>query len=402
MHQLNQLAEKKQCEMNLMGIIINFPRVIKQVEISDWQDKKYESMYKCVKEALQFTDAFSYNEVSWIIDEQEYLDLSSLHLTDSKFLYRMHRNKQSHDKIVIDGKLNILVLESEKWMDYDTLHERIDDLWKWKIVHTPEVDLSFDNIFKNIEQELICSTGFEELDVKIKGWINECWLYVIAGRTWMGKTTLAVNIFKTAIQFTKSVYYSFEMTEKEISVKLASSVFEKIIWEIKSDSNNYRDARNILKQNFKIKTNPRQIDDLISDMQYEAWFWVKLFVIDNIGNMPPKNRTWQEQITEICARLKNFCIDNKVAVLLLSQINREAEKSNDRLPELNQLKHSWALEEYADCVLLCFRAWKYDKDETHNRDDNIDILIAKNRYGQERWRWGCTLKWNWHLSLITE
>lgn len=399
MHQLNQLSEKKQCEMNLIGIIISFPHVVRQVEISNWQDKKYEAIYKCVKEALQFTDTFWFNEVSWIIDEQEYFELSSLHFTDDKFLYWLHKNKQAYDKIVIDGKLNILVVESEKWIDYDTLHEKIDDLWKWKVVYTPEVDLSFDSIFKNIEQELVCSTGFSKLDEKVKGWINECWLYVIAGRTWMGKTTLAVNIFKTAIHFTKSVYYSFEMTEKEISVKLASSIFEKSIWWIKSDASNYREAWNALKQSFKIKTNPRQVDDLISDMQYEAWLWARLFVVDNIGNMPPKDKTWQEQITEICARLKNFCIDNKVAVLLLSQINREAEKSNDRLPELNQLKHSWALEEYADCVLLCFREGRYNKDTT---DDKLDIIIAKNRYGKEWWRTDCTLQWDWQLSLIKE
>lgn len=383
--------------MNLIGIILNFPLTIKHITVDNRINPDYKKIYDRVKEVLRLADSISYNEITDLIEEQAYSDLISLHFNIDIFPYRLHKNKESWDKLQISKKIDLLWKQLDKGMSYDDLHDGITSLKEGKVVLSQETDLSFDTVFTNTTDELIGSTWLNKLDLSISGWIRECWLYIVAWRTGMGKTTLAINMMKNVAQSSRCVYYSYEMTEKQISIKLATSLFEKPIVELKQQHEEYREAWNMFQQDFKIKCNPRYLDDLLADMQTEIGNWVKLFVIDNINNMPPWKKSRQDHMTTICASLKEFCIGNKVAVILLAQINREADKSWNKLPELSQLKHSWALEEYSDCVLLCYREAYYDTDIP---DKTFDILIAKNRYWQVKWNGWCTLFWNWSLSLI--
>jgi replicative DNA helicase len=77
-------------------------------------------------------------------------------------------------------------------------------------------------------------------------------------------------------------------------------------------------------------------------------------------------------------RLKTLAKELNIPVLALSQLNRNSENREDRMPRLSDLRESGALEQDADVVLLLHRPDLYD---VNDRPGEADLVIAKNRAG---------------------
>jgi replicative DNA helicase len=88
----------------------------------------------------------------------------------------------------------------------------------------------------------------------------------------------------------------------------------------------------------------------------------------------------REQIGEICKELKRLAKDLKVPVIVLSQLNRQAE---GEVPTLAMLRESGSVEEDADQVIFVHRAERVSTEG--------QIIVAKNRHGQ----CGC-ISVDWH------
>ena len=81
-----------------------------------------------------------------------------------------------------------------------------------------------------------------------------------------------------------------------------------------------------------------------------------------------------------------------VPIVLLAQINREAESDKLKRPELKHLRESGAIEQDADVVLFPYRAayYKIDTIEVYDKykgkieipsNNVMEIIVAKNRDG---------------------
>jgi replicative DNA helicase len=79
----------------------------------------------------------------------------------------------------------------------------------------------------------------------------------------------------------------------------------------------------------------------------------------------------REQIGEICKQLKQVANDLEVPIMVLSQLNRQAE---GEIPTLSMLRESGSVEEDADQVIFVHRQTRSDCDGK--------IIVAKNRHGQ--------------------
>jgi replicative DNA helicase len=84
------------------------------------------------------------------------------------------------------------------------------------------------------------------------------------------------------------------------------------------------------------------------------------------------------QIGEISSECKALAMELDLCVVLLSQLNRDLEKRQDKHPLLSDLRESGNLEQDADVVLLLHRPWKYDSAADKRI---VEIDCAKNRDG---------------------
>lgn len=84
------------------------------------------------------------------------------------------------------------------------------------------------------------------------------------------------------------------------------------------------------------------------------------------------------RISEAINELADAAKHDKMAYLVLAQLNRDCERRDDKRPMLSDLKASGTIEERAKCVLLLYRPALYDEALA---DDCIEIRVAKNNQG---------------------
>lgn len=91
------------------------------------------------------------------------------------------------------------------------------------------------------------------------------------------------------------------------------------------------------------------------------------------------NQTQEEQISNLVMALQELAKEFDVAMILLSQLNREVEKRPDKRPMISDLKGSGAVEAVADLIMLLYRDEYYNP---NTRAKGIaEIIIGKQRSG---------------------
>lgn len=85
------------------------------------------------------------------------------------------------------------------------------------------------------------------------------------------------------------------------------------------------------------------------------------------------------QIEEITSALKQLAIELDCPIILLSQLNRDCEKRQDKRPVLSDLKDSGAIEEDSAVVIFLYREEYYNPDT--QKKGELELIVAKNRSG---------------------
>jgi replicative DNA helicase len=93
----------------------------------------------------------------------------------------------------------------------------------------------------------------------------------------------------------------------------------------------------------------------------------------------PQSESRQQEVSKISRGLKKLAKEFDIAIIVLSQLNRESTKRSDKKPQLSDLRESGSIEQDADIVLLLDREDTRDKESP--RAGEIDIDVAKNRNG---------------------
>ena len=90
-----------------------------------------------------------------------------------------------------------------------------------------------------------------------------------------------------------------------------------------------------------------------------------------------------EGISRISRSLKGLSKELDIPILILSQLNREVDKRQDKKPILSDLRESGAIEQDADLVLFILRPEFYGiKDDAGNDQEGLaEIIIGKQRSG---------------------
>jgi replicative DNA helicase len=77
--------------------------------------------------------------------------------------------------------------------------------------------------------------------------------------------------------------------------------------------------------------------------------------------------------------LKLLAGEFSVPIMLLSQLNREAEKRQDKRPQPSDLRESGAVEQDADVIILLHREDAHDRESP--RAGEAELIVAKHRNG---------------------
>ncbi len=234
-------------------------------------------------------------------------------------------------------------------------------------------------------------TGFADLDQLTNG-LHPGQLIVIAGRPGLGKSTMGLDIARSASikNSQPSCIFSLEMSKTEITMRLLSAEARVPLHHMRSGSMTDDDWARLARRMGEVAEAPLYIDDSpnLTMMEIRAKArrlkqrnGLRLIVIDYLQLMSgnKKSESRQQEVSEISRALKLLAKELEVPVIAMSQLNRGAEQRTDKKPMLSDLRESGSIEQDADMVVLLHREDAYEKESP--RAGEADFIVAKHRNG---------------------
>lgn len=235
------------------------------------------------------------------------------------------------------------------------------------------------------------STSLDDLDQLLDGLLGGR-LYVLAARPKMGKTTLAQNMAEqVALRAGKSVaFFSFEMKPEELGKRMLANLAGVSGNKLRSGNLDSTDWQNVTQWTKRIgEANLRISRPRIAKVQHVCAQVrrmkaqdpaLALVVIDYLQLMHVAGDNRAAGIGDITRALKLLASELDVAVLLLSQLNRDVEKrTGDKRPIVADLRDSGSIEQDADAVIFIYRDEIYHKDSRW--EGTAELIVAIQRDG---------------------
>ena len=240
-------------------------------------------------------------------------------------------------------------------------------------------------------------TGLIDLDMLTWGFQPKQ-LIILAARTSVGKTSLAMNIVEyVAIHEQLPVgVFSLEMGDEQLMVRMICSRAHVSTSSIRKGYASDDDLQSLVSASKAFNKAPIYIDDTgaLGLLQLRARakrmhkkYGVRLLVIDYLQLMhAPLRRSdnRQQEVSNISNGLKALAKELKIPVLVLSQLSRKLEdRGSNAVPKLSDLRESGSIEQDADVVILLHRPEKEaaGADGTYQESIPVTCIVAKNRDG---------------------
>ena len=250
------------------------------------------------------------------------------------------------------------------------------------------------------------STHIRTLDYYTYGGFGGGNLVILAARPSVGKTTIAMQIAQAAsADLNRTLVFSLEMTKQELVQRLIQSTglisqyqfcTNTIDWE------NYEKAiRDVINGDLMINDEAYNINEIRQKIVIACQTQkIKMVMIDYLqlikGANPRLSKA--DQVGEVTSILKQTAKQCNIPILVLAQLNR-ASASENRSPQLYDLRDSGSIEQDADIVIMLERP----KNEFGTIADNrIDMWIRKNRQGRCNFDSPISLKGNEYYTNFVE
>lgn len=229
-------------------------------------------------------------------------------------------------------------------------------------------------------------TGLADYDL-ITGGLGRGDLVVVAARPGMGKTALALTIARNVAKKGHAVFIaSLEMSREQIAQRLLAQ-------EARVDLKNLRFGRlpqeelaHVMKIAPNVAALPILVDDTPAQTDIDIRFKARMHkpdvvIVDYLQLCKPSIKADRRdlEIAEITATMKAIAKECNCPVVLLSQLNREVEKRNNKMPQLSDLRDSGSIEQDADVIVFIYRDEYYNRDTKH--PGTALLTVAKQRNG---------------------
>lgn len=236
------------------------------------------------------------------------------------------------------------------------------------------------------------STGFKELDKLLNGGLENR-LYTIGACSGAGKSALCLQIAdQIAEQNIPVIYFSLEMPmEEQIKRSLSryslvdfSKVLDYQKLEVKEREQidqafiKYRDT---IGKNLYFKTETR-LDKILEEIKLviENRSKKPVVIIDYLQliKLEHTEKDIKIRISEAIEKLKQFSMNKKIPIIIISALNREGYKKI----ELESFKESGKIEYSSDLILGMYKMPSEDKKAAQKHTDLITLSLLKNRSGK--------------------
>lgn len=246
--------------------------------------------------------------------------------------------------------------------------------------------------FKNDKREMPISTGYKEVGNLFTGFKRNQ-ITVLAGRSSMGKTCVALNFVINLLNAGKKVLYfdleeqksqnyhrilsnitNYPLRDKLDNPYLTKAEKELVLKTLETSRELFNDKGlyYVSKPNLTLD-NMREIALGQSN--------IDVIVIDHLTKIKSKGNSIYERTTDTANNLRQLSYDlGGIPIMVLAQINRGAEERKDKRPMLSDLKGSGEIEENADVVILLYAKGYYEEQSPDK--EPIYLNVAKNRHGR--------------------
>lgn len=230
-------------------------------------------------------------------------------------------------------------------------------------------------------------THIPALDARLNGGLRAGSLYILAARPSVGKSSFAQSLGQgLAADSLPVLFLSQEMSEAEVAdrgVASAGRVSYSALLTGKMSDENWSHACHGMELLSKL---PFYVDDqpalTLRDIRIKAKSikGLKVLIVDYLQLCASTRRDGNRnsEIEELSRGLKALAKDLGIAVIALSQLNRDVEKRLNKRPTLSDLRDSGAIEQDADVVMFL---WPVREFEGESRRI-VGLGIDKNRQGR--------------------
>lgn len=236
-------------------------------------------------------------------------------------------------------------------------------------------------------------THFTQLDSLLSG-LQKSDLILLGARPSYGKTALALDIARQAALSGRSVgIFSLEMSREQVTDRIIASQAQIPLWRLRTGRLNDDLEFSLVQQALdELSKTQMFIDDTPSPTTLQMRSMARrlqiehgldLIVVDYLQLVQPRTSSDNivQQVTEVSRGLKTLARELNVPVLALSQLSRDVDKREVKIPRLSDLRESGSLEQDADVVLFIHRKDRERFDLSEEEQNLVEIIIAKHRNG---------------------
>lgn len=228
-------------------------------------------------------------------------------------------------------------------------------------------------------------SGIKSLDNMTCGW-HENELITLAARTSVGKTAFSIELTLAALRAGKTVqFFSLEMVNESVMERMLANesgvpvrvMIDKVMTKGQEDDVNQ--ARYFLSNTnlYMEDAGDMTVSTIRAKARKLARKGLDMIVVDYCQIVRPEDARIprEQQVASITWGLKALAKELKIPVIMLSQVNRNADQTN-QCPKLSDLADSDRVGRDADVVLML---WKKVNEKG---DEETFIEVAKQRNGR--------------------
>ena len=238
------------------------------------------------------------------------------------------------------------------------------------------------------------ATGIRSFDAQVSG-LHDGDLYIVAARPGMGKTSFVLSVALNVAATEGGVLFcSLEMPAEQLGSRVLASNAGVSVSSLRAGKllpDEWSRLTEAAQRSFRL---PLYIDDSPGLTLHKLRAKIrrvraqlgekplKLVAVDYLQLMSgPRTGSREQEISELTRGLKGLAKEEKLPIVVLSQLNRAVETRNqkDKRPQLSDLRESGAIEQDADAVFFLYR------DEYYNKETDAkgvaEVIVAKQRNG---------------------